>query len=63
MRKQKSKHKETGQEMQDTADISHECLVVFEEKQTYGNYRIIMFRTFEYTGKGKCDSSYIQQPG
>jgi len=31
MRKRKSKHKETGQEVQDVADISYECLVVSEE--------------------------------
>jgi len=32
MRKQKSKHKETGQQMQGTADISYEIyLVVYEE--------------------------------
>jgi len=31
MRKRKLKHKRTGQEMQDTADIFYECLVVSEE--------------------------------
>jgi len=33
MRKRKLKHKETGQEMQDTVDISHEFLVFEEPKK------------------------------